>query len=66
MRGIQRMIEEGRACDDVLTQILAARTALERTAAAVVDTYIDECLILEPNEARDRLGKTVKLLTRAS
>lgn len=67
IRGIQRMIDEGRPCDDILTQVLAARTALERTAGEIVGTYIDECITEgSPDEARSRLTRTVKLLTRVS
>ncbi|MCC7370017.1 MAG: metal-sensitive transcriptional regulator [Chloroflexi bacterium] len=67
IRGIQRMIDEGRQCDDILTQVLAARTALERTAGEIVGTYIDECMTGNPpDEARSRLQRTVKLLTRVS
>ena len=67
VRGVQRMIDEGRPCDDILTQVLAARTALERTAGEIVGTYIDECIAEgSPDEARSRLRRTVKLLTRVS
>jgi DNA-binding FrmR family transcriptional regulator len=67
VRGIQRMIDEARPCDEILTQVLAARTALERTAAEIVGTYIDECMTDgSPEEARSRLQRTVKLLTRVS
>jgi CsoR family transcriptional regulator, copper-sensing transcriptional repressor len=67
VRGIQKMIDEGRPCDDILTQVRAASTALERTAGEIVGTYIDECLAeSSPDEARDRLTRTVKLLTRTS
>ncbi len=67
VRGIQKMIDEGRPCDDILTQVLAARTALERTAGEIVGAYIDECLTdASPDDARDRLTRTVKLLTRVS
>ena len=67
VRGIQKMIDEGRPCDDILTQVLAARTALERTAGEIVGTYIDECMTdSSPEEARSRLTRTVKLLTRVS
>ncbi|MGE3268481.1 MAG: metal-sensitive transcriptional regulator [Chloroflexota bacterium] len=67
VRGIQKMIDEGRACDDILTQVLAARTALERTAGEIVGAYIDECMAeSSPDEAKSRLTRTVKLLTRVS
>lgn len=67
VRGIQKMIDEGRACDEILTQVLAARTALERTAGEIVGTYIDECMAEgSTDESRSRLQRTVKLLTRVS
>lgn len=67
VRGIQKMIDDGRPCDEILTQVLAARTALERTAGEIVGTYIDECMTGPPSdEARARLTRTVKLLTRVS
>ncbi len=67
VRGIRRMIEEGRDCEAILTQVLAARTALERAAGEIVGTYIDECMHdLSPDSARAKIGRTVKLLTRVS
>jgi CsoR family transcriptional regulator, copper-sensing transcriptional repressor len=67
VRGIQKMIDDGRPCDDILTQVLAARTALERTAGEIVGAYIDECMTgSSAEEARARLTRTVKLLTRIS
>ena len=67
VRGIQKMIDDGRPCDDILTQVLAARTALERAAGEIVGVYIDECIEgPSPDEARARLTRTVKLLTRVS
>ncbi len=67
VRGVQKMVDDGRPCDEILTQVLAARTALERAAGEIVGTYIDECLAGgSPEEARERIGRAVKLLTRAS
>lgn len=67
VRGIQRMIDEARSCEDILTQVLAARTALERAAGEIVGTYIDECMTEgAPHDARARMQRTVKLLTRVS
>jgi DNA-binding FrmR family transcriptional regulator len=67
VRGIQKMIGEGRDCEAILTQVLAARTALERAAGEIVAAYIDECMAESPPEdARARIARTVKLLTRAA
>jgi DNA-binding FrmR family transcriptional regulator len=67
VRGIQKMIGEKRDCETILMQVLAARTALERAAGEIVGAYVDECMAaLSPDEARAKIARTVKLLTRAA
>lgn len=65
LRGIQKMIEEHRGCEPVLTQMISARTALDRAAAQVVTTYIDECIAERPlDDARPAIARAVQLLSR--
>ena len=65
VRGVARMVEGGRDCEAVLTQILAIRAALDRTAAAVSTNYVSECLRAEtPEVAEQRLARVVSLLAR--
>ena len=67
VRGIQKMFGEERDCETILMQVLAARTALERAAGEIVGAYVDECMAaLSPEEARAKIARTVKLLTRAA
>jgi DNA-binding FrmR family transcriptional regulator len=44
IRGLQRMIEEGVPCADVLTQVAAATAAMKKVGTVVVKTYMEECL----------------------
>lgn len=44
LAGVLRMIEEGRDCEDVVTQIAAVSRALDRAGFAVVATGLRECL----------------------
>ena len=44
IRGLQRMVEEGVPCADVLTQVAAATAAIKKVGTAVVKTYMEECL----------------------
>jgi DNA-binding FrmR family transcriptional regulator len=63
IRGIARMLEEGRSCEEVVAQLLAVRTAIERIATEVVTTHIDECLTtLPPDQARATIGRAIKTL----
>ena len=65
IRGIQKMIEDQRGCDEVLAQLMSARTALDGAAATLVTSYVDECLTEKaPEEARREIGRAVKLLSR--
>jgi DNA-binding FrmR family transcriptional regulator len=42
--GVLRMIEEGRDCKDIITQLAAANRALDRAGFAIVSTGLKECL----------------------
>jgi DNA-binding FrmR family transcriptional regulator len=43
IRGIQRMIENGRQCEDVITQLAAVRSAIEGTAGLLLKNYMTIC-----------------------
>ncbi len=64
IRGITKMIQEHRPCDQVLTQVMAARAALEKVAGAVVTYSIEECLLLPQEQARKTITRSVELLTK--
>ena len=42
--GILRMIEEGRDCKDVVTQLAAVNRALDRAGFAIIATGLEQCL----------------------
>ena len=44
VKGIQRMLEEGRPCEDLITQIMAVRAALDKVALGVMADHMEECL----------------------
>ncbi len=65
VRGIIRMIETERGCEDTVTQMLSVRAALDRATTELVAAHIDECLTtLPPEQARDTVSRAVKLLGR--
>ena len=45
VRGIQRMVEDGRYCMDVLVQIAAVRHALDAVALGLVDDHVRHCVL---------------------
>ncbi|MGW0084826.1 metal-sensitive transcriptional regulator [Streptomyces sp. NPDC003393] len=42
--GVIRMIEEGRDCEEVITQLAAASRALDRAGFAIIATGLQQCL----------------------
>ncbi len=52
VRGLQRMLEEGRVCEDVLTQLMAARSSLDQVGLLIMDHHIEHCLLASdlPND----------------
>jgi len=44
IRGIQRMIEEGRECEAIVTQLMAARSALDSAGLIIMTRHIERCL----------------------
>ncbi len=44
LAGVLRMLEEGRECEDVVTQLAAVSKALDRAGFAIVATGLQRCL----------------------
>ena len=42
--GVVRMLEEGRACEDVVTQLAAVSRALDRAGFAIVASGLQQCI----------------------
>ena len=45
VRGIQKMIEDGRYCIDILTQISAVNAALMRVQDKVMENHLNTCVL---------------------
>ena len=63
IRGLQRMVEEQRECEAILTQLLAARAALDRIGLLVADNFVRECVMTADGDlARQRVGRVLELV----
>ena len=66
-RGIAKMLEEGRDCEDMLTQSMAIRSAVDQVGARLMEYHLDRCLLegFDCDEARmEELRSALKLWTR--
>jgi CsoR family transcriptional regulator, copper-sensing transcriptional repressor len=44
VKGLQRMVEEGRRCNDLVTQVMAVRSALDQVGVSIMADYMRDCL----------------------
>lgn len=67
VRGVQKMLEEGRECEDMLTQTMAIRSAVDYVGARIMEYHLDRCLLegFDCDEERmARLRGALKLWTK--
>jgi DNA-binding FrmR family transcriptional regulator len=67
VRGLQRMIEEGQDCEDVITQLSAARSALDRVGFMILSHRMEECLrrrVERGENAEESMQDALKLFLR--
>jgi DNA-binding FrmR family transcriptional regulator len=63
IRGLQRMIDEQRDCEAILTQLMAARAALDRVGLLVAEDFVQKCIINAEGElAPQRVGRVLELV----
>ncbi|HSN43558.1 MAG TPA: metal-sensitive transcriptional regulator [Propionibacteriaceae bacterium] len=59
--GIIRMLEEGRDCQDVVTQLAAVSKALDRAGFAIIAQGLRQCLLDENGEQSMDVTRLEKL-----
>lgn len=70
VRGLSRMVEDDRYCIDIVTQISAARAALDRVELELLQAHVAHCVehaIASGNrtEQRKKVEELVDVLARA-
>ncbi|RJP28302.1 MAG: metal-sensitive transcriptional regulator [Actinobacteria bacterium] len=67
VRGIIRMVEEGKDCEDVLTQVAAARSAMNRIGIHIITHRMKECFEDNPPDSpEDAIGEAIDVFLRFS
>ncbi|MCA1020692.1 metal-sensitive transcriptional regulator [Halobacillus litoralis] len=67
LRGVLKMMEENKDCKDVITQLSASRSALDRAIGLVVSSNLVEC-IQEADQQEDKeasINEAVQLLVKS-
>ncbi|OFW80792.1 MAG: cytoplasmic protein [Alicyclobacillus sp. RIFOXYA1_FULL_53_8] len=68
VRGILNMMDDGRECSDVITQLSAIRKAVDRAMATVVAENLERCIRAEVESGtgeRDAIQEAIDLLVRS-
>lgn len=70
VQGVQRMLEEDRACEDVLTQLLAIRSAVQQVCLLMTEQHVRDCVFageLAPDDKRlQEVVEALRLLVRSA
>jgi DNA-binding FrmR family transcriptional regulator len=67
VRGLQTMVESGKDCEDVLTQIMAAKSALNQVGLHIIGHSMKTCLLDEATTDRDELiDEAIKVFLKYS
>ena len=69
VRGIQKMVEEGRYCVEIMTQIDAVVAALARVQDGVLESHLEHCVAgalegADLGARREKVGEVVTLLKK--
>lgn len=67
LRGIQKMMEEERDCVDIITQLTAVRSSVDRIIELMITENLTTCIndpLEDPQAQKERLEKAVKYLIK--
>ena len=69
MRGLIKMVEENKSCEDILIQIGSAKSALHKTGKVILEGHLQHCLIEavrngDEEEVLKRLSSAIEQFSR--
>jgi protein of hypothetical function DUF156 len=67
LRGIQKMMEEERDCVDIITQLTAVRSSVDRVIELIITENLTACIndpLEDPKAQKERLEKAVQYLIK--
>ncbi len=69
IRGIQKMVENQAPCSDILIQVAAVKSALNKSGLLIFENYAQECFKssregYDENDKMEELMRTLSIFTR--
>jgi DNA-binding FrmR family transcriptional regulator len=70
IRGVQKMIEEGRYCVDILTQVQSISGAIKRVEGNILKKHLEGCVVdavrsKSEVESRKKVDEVIELVMRS-
>lgn len=63
VRGIKKMAEDGRSCEDLLLQVSAIKAAINKVGRVILEDYLEDCVIEGVRKQADQ--ETVERMKKA-
>ena len=67
LRGIKKMIDEDQECIDIVTQLTAVRSSINRTIGIVIGNKINQVIeepVADPKQQEENLAKAIDLIIK--
>ncbi|GAB7386711.1 metal-sensitive transcriptional regulator [Bacillaceae bacterium] len=67
-RGVLRMMEENKDCKEVVSQLTAMRSAVDKAIALIIATNLEQCLrdqIERGEETEETINQAIRLLVKS-
>jgi DNA-binding FrmR family transcriptional regulator len=65
VKGIQKMVENGKYCSDILIQITAAKAALEKVGGIILEEHLKTCIKGAVEENKDEeVDELIKIMLK--
>ena len=62
IEGIERMIDDGKYCIDILNQVKAVKNALTSVEAKILETHLKECVKESLDTSKDNQAKIDEII----
>lgn len=66
VRGVLKMLDEGRHCQEILQQLGAIRSAVQQTSVAVARSYACECLADDRRSQEALVEDLIRVLAKTN
>ena len=66
INGIEKMVDDGRYCVDILQQISAARAALNKVALMILESHTKSCVVtaIQEDHATESIEELIGIISK--